>query len=71
MISIQLSLHELLQAGFFTNFLTKETIELAVNLTLEKYSKIRITKKKFTTIFDLVTSGTPLLFYGKYYDHLE
>ena len=53
---------------YLSNLSTKETIELAVNLIFKKYQKTGKAKKQVTTLFDFVTSGTPFLFYEKYYD---
>ena len=55
----------------FINITFKETIKLAVNLTLKKRPEIRITRKQLTKLFEFATSETRFLSNENYYDQID
>ena len=57
--------------NLFTNIPFKETIKLAVKLTLKKRPEIRITRKQLTKLFEFATSETRFLSNENYYDQID
>ena len=57
--------------SLFTNIPLDETIKIAVDLILEKNSKIKITKRELTKLFYFATSESHFLFNGQYYDQIN
>ena len=46
----------------------QETIDIAVNLILDKYPDLKITRQGLKKLFESATSKTHFLFDGSYYD---
>ena len=57
--------------SLFTSIPLKETIDIAVNLIVEKYPDLKITRQKLKKLFEFATSGTHLLFDGSFYDQID
>ena len=55
----------------FTSIPLNGTIDWAVTLIFDNKSNIKITKKDLKKLFKFETSGTHILFDGKYYDQID
>ena len=57
--------------SLFTNIPLHETIDIAVNLLLEKEPKLKISASDLKRIFIFATVETNFLFDGKVYDQID
>ena len=57
--------------SLFTNITLEETIDIAVNVILENYVGIKITKNELKQLFIYATSKTHFLFNGSIYDQID